>query len=160
GGKLGGLHWGSATNDRTMFAALGGQELRAVADTSLKEGYRIVPDPAKGGGLFALDITDGKIVWHAAPALCGERPRCSPAQSAAVTAIPGVVFSGAVDGHIRAYSTAKGDVVWDFDTVREFDPANGGRARGGAIDVAGPVIVGGVVYVVSGYALWGGAPGN
>src|SRR5262249_24386345 len=149
------LHWGSATDGHNMYAALSGHELRAVADSTVQEGYRLLPDPTKGGGLFALSIADGKIVWRAAPASCGERPRCSPAQSAAVSAIPGVVFSGAVDGYLRAYATATGEIIWDFDTVRDFEATNGGRARGGAMDVAGPVVVGGVVYVVSGYALWG-----
>jgi polyvinyl alcohol dehydrogenase (cytochrome) len=160
GGKLGGIHWGSASDGRNLYVAIGGQQLRAVPDTTVKEGFRIVPDPALGGGLVALNVADGKTVWKAAPPQCGQRPRCSPAQSAAVTVIPGLVLSGAVDGHVRAYSTANGSVVWDSDTSREFETTNGPRARGGSLDVAGPVAVGGMVYVMSGYALWGGMPGN
>ena len=53
------------------------------------------------------------------------RTDCSPAQSAAVTAIPGVVFSGSVDGHLRAYSAETGEVLWDTDTEREFETVNG-----------------------------------
>jgi polyvinyl alcohol dehydrogenase (cytochrome) len=160
GGKLGGMHWGSASDGRNAYMALGGQQMRFLPDTTVKEGYRMEPDPAQGGGVFALNLLDGKIVWTAPPAACGKRPRCSPAQSAALTAIPGVVFSGAVDGHLRAYSTATGNVVWDTNTAHDFETTNGPVARGGALDVAGPVVVGGVLYVVSGYALWGGLPGN
>jgi len=33
-------------------------------------------------------------------------------------------------------------------------------ARGGSIDVAGPAIVNGMLFVNSGYGQWGGMPGN
>ncbi len=85
---------------------------------------------------------------------------CSPAQSAAITAIPGVIFSGAVDGHMRAYSSRDGKVIWDFDTSREFDAVNGGKASGGAIDGPGPVVAGGMLFMTSGYGIWGGKAGN
>jgi hypothetical protein len=68
-----------------------------------------------------------------------------------VTAIPGVVFSGSVDGHLRAYSTASGDVLWDTDTAGEFKTVNGGVAHGGSMDVAGVAVVNGVVFANSGY---------
>ena len=61
---------------------------------------------------------------------------------AAATAIPGVVFSGARDGVLRAYSTTDGKVIWSYDTVREFETVNKVPARGGSIDGPGPVIVG------------------
>jgi polyvinyl alcohol dehydrogenase (cytochrome) len=85
---------------------------------------------------------------------------CSPAQSAAVTAIPGVVFSGAYDGHIRGYSAADGTIIWDFDTRREFQTVNGVTAKGGSIDGPGAVVVGGMLFVNSGYSRFGGMPGN
>jgi polyvinyl alcohol dehydrogenase (cytochrome) len=70
------------------------------------------------------------------------------------------VFSGSVDGHLRAYSTATGAVIWDADTTREFVTVNDTPAHGGSIDVAGPAIVNGMLFVNSGYSQWGGMPGN
>jgi polyvinyl alcohol dehydrogenase (cytochrome) len=131
-----------------------------VADKAVAEGYRLAADPKQGGGLFALRLATGEKFWSAKPAPCGDRKRCSPAQSAAVTAIPAVVFSGSVDGHLRAYSAATGEVVWDMDTVREYETVNGQKAYGGSLDGGGPVITGAMLYVNSGYGQWGGMPGN
>ena len=50
--------------------------------------------------------------------------------------------------------------VWDVDTAREYQTVNGVAGTGGAIDGLGPVIVGGMLYVNSGYGMFGGAPGN
>jgi len=94
------------------------------------------------------------------PVLCGERDRCSPALSAAVTLIPGVIFSGGVSGYLRAYATADARLLWEFDTVRDYSTVSGGTAHGGAIDGPGPVIVDGMLYTNSGYGQWGGVPGN
>lgn len=167
GGKLGGAHWGSATDGRLMFVAIGGQGILPVGDTTLKEGFRLEPDPAQGGGLVALDIATGKERWRAPAVSCtspstrqAPRAKCSPAQSAPVTVVGDLVFSAALDGVIRAYDKKDGRILWSNDTVRDYHPVNGGRARGGAIDVAGPVVVGRTLLVMSGYALYGGQPGN
>jgi polyvinyl alcohol dehydrogenase (cytochrome) len=117
-------------------------------------------DPKRGGGMFALRLSDGEKVWYTPPPGCGERKRCSPAQSAAVSAFPGVAFSGSVDGHLRAYSMTNGTVLWDFDTVASYQTVNGVPARGGSLDGPGPAIGGGMVYAVSGYVAAGGMPGN
>jgi polyvinyl alcohol dehydrogenase (cytochrome) len=61
-----------------------------------------------------------------------------------------VVFSGSVDGHLRAYSTADGRIMWDVDTAREYQTVNGVAGNGGAIDGPGPVIGGGMLYVIPG----------
>jgi polyvinyl alcohol dehydrogenase (cytochrome) len=71
-----------------------------------------------------------------------------------------VAFSGSVDGHLRGYSAKDGAVVWDFDTVGEYKTVNGVPARGGSMDGPGPAIGGGMLFVNSGYAIWGGMPGN
>lgn len=160
GGYLGGIQWGSASDGENVYAALSDLQFVPVADASAPNGYRLGLNPVKGGGLFALKIATGEKVWSAKPPSCGERKNCSPAQSAAVTAIPGVVFSGSEDGHLRAYAAATGEVVWDVDTVREYETVNGPKAQGGSLDVAGPIIAGGMLYVNSGYGQWGGAPGN
>jgi polyvinyl alcohol dehydrogenase (cytochrome) len=77
-----------------------------------------------------------------------------------VTAIPGVVFSGSVDGRLRAYSTTDGKIVWEFDTIRPYETVNGVPARGGSLDGAGPAVAGGMLFVNSGYPTAGGMPGN
>ena len=161
GGALGGSQWGSASDGQNMYVAISDIRMGAVADPKSPQGYRLITDPKKGGGLHALDVKTGKIVWSAKPAACDAgRSGCSPAQSAAVSAIPGVVFSGAIDGHLRAYSAAIGEVLWDVDTARVFDTVNGKAAHGGSLDVAGPAVVNGMVFVNSGYGQWGGMPGN
>ena len=161
GGKLGGSQWGSATDDANIYVAISDAAVNGVADSKAPGGYRLALDPNKGGGLYALNLKSGEIAWSAKPAVCPPtQATCSPAQSAAVTAIPGAVFSGALDGHMRAYSTKDGSVIWDFDTVREFSTVNGRPAHGGSIDATGAAVVGGKVFVTSGYNQWGGLPGN
>ena len=135
-------------------------DAKKIAGPEITAGLPLTPDPKVGGGLFALDIATGKQIWAAPPPSCEGRSHCSPAQSATVSAIPGVVFSGSVDGHLRAYSAVDGKVIWDFDTSREFPTVNGGVAKGGAMDGPGPTIAGGMLFAGSGYGTWGGAPGN
>jgi polyvinyl alcohol dehydrogenase (cytochrome) len=161
GGSLGGSQWGSAADHDNMYVAVSDLSITGIVlDKTAAEGYRLTLDPKLGGGLFALKLGTGEKIWSATPPPCGDRARCSPAQSGPVTVIPGVVFSGSLDGHLRAYSTATGEVVWDMDTAREYDTVNGQKARGGSLDAAGAVIVGGMLYVNSGYGQWGGTPGN
>jgi polyvinyl alcohol dehydrogenase (cytochrome) len=158
GGTNGGVQWGMASDGQKVYAAVSDLVRKAPAGTIIQVG--LPPDPTQGGGLSALRISDGEKVWYAAPQPCGSRPQCSMAQPAALTAIPGVVFSGSDDGHLRAYATEDGRVLWDFDTVREYQTANGARGKGGSLDGAGPVIVGGMLFVNSGYARNGGIAGN
>jgi len=159
GGTVGGIEWGPASDGRNIYVAL--SDIRF--EVALKAGsndrtYQL--NPNKGGGLFAFRVDNGERMWQTPPPGCGDRRPCSPAQSAAITAIPGAVFSGSEDGHLRAYSTANGHIVWDFDTAREFKTVNGVPGHGGAIDVAGPVVAGGMLFSVSGYPARGGLGGN
>ena len=166
GGLLGGSQWGSAADNQHMYVAISDVVLHSVVVPGAKGATaprerRIVLDPKKGGGLHALDLKSGAIVWSARPAACpATQVICSPAQSAAVTAIPGAVFSGSLDGHMRAYSTADGRVIWDFNTARTFPTVNGNPARGGSIDATGAAVAGGLVFVNSGYNQFGGMSGN
>jgi polyvinyl alcohol dehydrogenase (cytochrome) len=161
GGYLGGSQWGSASDGQKLYVATSDLKIGGTPDATVPQGFRMTVDPKLGGGLHAFDLKTGKTVWDAKPVPCtAGQAICSPAQSAAVTAIPGVVFSGSVDGHLRAYSAGTGAVLWDVDTAREFPTVNGKPARGGSMDVAGPAVVNGMVFVNSGYGQWGGMPGN
>jgi polyvinyl alcohol dehydrogenase (cytochrome) len=70
------------------------------------------------------------------------------------------VFSGGLDGHLRAYASDDGDIIWDVDTAQKYETVNGVPGNGGSLDGPGPVVVGGMVFVNSGYAFIGGMPGN
>lgn len=153
GGINGGVQWGSAADPSNVYVALSD-----IGRIPVPNSQATLPDPETGGGLFALSLETGRQVWQARPTPC-RRPRCSPAQSAPVSAMPGVVFSGSVDGHLRAYSTSTGAILWDVDTVGPHKTVNGVVAQGGSLNVAGPAISGGTVIVNSGY-VQNGIPGN
>jgi polyvinyl alcohol dehydrogenase (cytochrome) len=155
GGSMGGVQWGSAADASNVYVALSDLGRIMLSYTQFTDA-----DRTRGGGMFALRLTDGARVWHTPPVPCDSRPRCSPAQSGAVSALPGVAFSGSLDGHLRAYDAATGKVVWDYDTVRAYETVNGVPARGGSLDGPGPIIGGGMVFSNSGYTVDGGMPGN
>ena len=158
GGLAGGIQWGSAADAERVYVALSDIGIKSVEDSDA--GWATTLDGSVGGGMFAIDIESGERAWHVPPVGCGDKPQCSPAQSQAVTAIPGVVFSGSVDGHLRAYTTDTGAVVWDHDADQEYESTNGVKTRGGSFDGPGPTIAGGVMYVNAGYGFWGGMSGN
>jgi polyvinyl alcohol dehydrogenase (cytochrome) len=152
GSILGGIQWGPAADPETAYAA--------ISDIGFVPGPEgLQPDPKTGGGLFAIQLATGEKLWSALPQEC-HTPRCSPAQSAAVTTIPGVVFSGSVDGHFRAYSSNDGKIIWDYDTVHDFETVNKIPARGGSLDGPGAAVAGGMLFVNSGYGYFFGMPGN
>ena len=143
GGASGGVEWGQATDGRILYAPL--------ADR---------PDRGRPG-LVALSVTDGKPLWRVdAPriSVCNvPSGRCSPAFSQAATAVPGAVFAGSQDGHLRVYAAADGRLLLDYDTTTPVATVNGYQAApGGSLDMGGPTIAGGRVFVHSGY---GGSAG-
>jgi polyvinyl alcohol dehydrogenase (cytochrome) len=44
--------------------------------------------------------------------------------------------------------------------MRDFDTINRVKGRGGSISVPGAVVANGMMFVASGYAVYGGTPGN
>ena len=111
------------------------------------------------GGMAAVGLQDGKRKWFT-PLVATGVARSDVGQAAAVTAIPGVAFVGGWDGKLHALSTTDGHILWEFDTTREFTTVNGVKAKGGSMGGPGPTIAGGMLYVGSGYAVFGTGPGN
>jgi polyvinyl alcohol dehydrogenase (cytochrome) len=114
------------------------------------------------GGMVALDMATGQRVWYTPnpKPTCSERnaPWCNSGNYATASVIPGVVFAGAIDGTLRGYSTTDGRIIWEYQTRHDFDSSNGVPAKGGSIHFQPPTIVGGMVYICSGWA--GQATGN
>jgi polyvinyl alcohol dehydrogenase (cytochrome) len=147
----------------------GGGVLWGIAVNSEKDNERVyVPngffdpkDRDASGGMAAIALKDGHAIWSTPNPPCGDRKTCKPSHPAAVTAIPGVVFSGTMDGRLRAYAAQDGKVLWEYDTARDFSTVNGVKANGGSMSNAGPSVVGGMLFVNSGYSHHGGIiPGN
>jgi polyvinyl alcohol dehydrogenase (cytochrome) len=148
GGVNGGFMWGGASDDR-------GVAYMGISDFTAGK-------PEVGGGLVALQLATGEKLWitPAPKPGCLAVPGCSAAQPAPVTVIPGVAFLGSWDGHIRAYETKAGVIIWDFDTLQDFQTVNGVKARGGSINSMAPVVAGGMLFMPSGYASGTAMPGN
>jgi len=146
GSSSGGVFWGSATDGVNIYAA----NADFIADS-----------PAGSGGMNAVDLRTGRVVWSVPGAGCANRNPCKPSQNAAVTLIPGVAFSGTMDGRLRAYSTRDGTVLWEYETAREFTTVNHVPGNGGSMSNGGAAVVGGMLFVNSGYSHHGGIlPGN
>ena len=151
GGMLGGIHWGMAVDGNNVYAA---NADNFVALDKRDTSFKASP------GIFSLNLFTGKLIWETPSPGCGDKKNCLPFNSAAPAVVPGIVFAGSLDGHMRGYSTRDGKIIWDFDTAREFGIVNGVPAKGGSIDGPAPVIADGMLYVNSGYGMFGEMPGN
>jgi polyvinyl alcohol dehydrogenase (cytochrome) len=164
--RHGAVIWTLGLTDRTAatngLIALGG----AADEHNLYLGL-------EDGTFVAIDLAKGTRVWTrrlqpldqlGPPNSLGE-PRTKAGlrfgQSAAATAIPGVIFTGGWDGILRGLAASDGSVLWQFNTAQEFKTVNGVDSRGGSMGGPGATVVSGMVYVPSGYVMFGGAmPGN
>ena len=153
GGTQGGVHFGMAAEGNRLFVPI-----NDMADTHDGRKYDV---RQAGPGLNALDAASGRVLWRAiARNQCGAKPNCDPGISSAVTAIPGVVFAGHLDGQFRAYDSATGKVIWSYDTARPVRTVSGAEGKGGGMSGPGAAVAGGYVVVNSGYGLYYHMPGN
>ena len=169
----GGIHWGMA---------LSGEQLIVAASDPERDRPQYVPKP----GLHALNLADGKVLWKqpvqrdcviaeenrpmvgllnmraGKKVALEDQYRCSfyYGLSAAITATPELAFSAGLDGKVRAFDLASGDILWQTETAKSFTTVNGVQGHGGAIDVGGQVVADGWLYVQSGYSMFGQLPGN
>ena len=101
GSSLGGVQWGSAADDNNIYVAVSDTKFSVVspgtpgAQTSLfKLESGLVVGREHRRWMHALRLESGEEVWQTPHPGCNDVLGCGPAQSAAVTAIPGIVFSG------------------------------------------------------------------
>jgi polyvinyl alcohol dehydrogenase (cytochrome) len=106
------------------------------------------------GGLAAVHISTGRVDWNVKLDADGR------GQFGGASGIPGIVFTGAWDGVLRAVDQ-NGKTVWSHNSRQPYKTLNGVGADGGSFGSAGPTIAGGMVYVVSGYVgMQAGSAGN
>lgn len=169
----GGIHWGMA---------LSGEKLLVPAADPERRRAEYQPRP----GIHALNVRTGKPIWFQGvergcyladedkPLVGLQNMRAGKSRplseqyacsfyyglSAAATATDDLVFSGGLNGQLRAYDIESGNVLWEEATAKPFTTINGVTGHGGAIDVDGQILAGDWLYVQSGYAMFGQLPGN
>ena len=165
GSSLGGIEWGMAADTKRLYVA-NADTVNLLEENLKKMGRSNVATPLGPPmpGLSAIDPATGKLLWStpAPVATChyaGDRSKdrgggaCVRAQSQAPSVIPGVVFSGTMDGWLRAYDAASGKILWaDSTTERTYDTVNQVKGQpGGSLDGLGAAVAGGRLFVMSGF---------
>jgi polyvinyl alcohol dehydrogenase (cytochrome) len=130
---LNGIVWGGAADDQNVYYGL------------------------QSGGMVAINAATGQFAWRVKFPTTGT---ARVSNSAAATAMPGVVFVAGSDGMLRGLATSDGHVIWEFDTSKTFETVNKVPAHGGQIASIGPSIVNGMLFVGSGYGVVGNNTGN
>jgi polyvinyl alcohol dehydrogenase (cytochrome) len=154
GGIQGGVHFGMAADNDRLFIPI--NDMKYPLDVNRYAATDLVKP-----GIYALDANTGELIWsNPAADLCGELVDCDPGISQAITAIPGAVIAGHMDGRLRIYSSENGELLWEMNTLREFETVSGETARGGSFSGGGPIVVDGMIYVNSGYGIYNHMPGN
>ncbi len=150
GSPLGGIHWGMTTVGDMLFAP--------VADNGPLEDAGLQRQP----GLHAIDMKTGEVAWYARPAArCEEGQRgCSNIYSAPSTASDDFIITGGLNGHLFVHDKNSGEVIWEYNSLQEYQTINGVAAKGGSFDATGAVLSGDYMVVNSGYATFGQLPGN
>jgi len=152
------LLWYQSLMARYGMPGLGGEIVFGGATDG--ENVYFALTGTQAAGLFALELTTGSWKWFRTLPPARSRKN-HPGISAAVSVIPGVVFTGGLDGLLHAFSTVDGSTLWTFDTIQKMKTVNGVSGKGGSIGSAGPVIAGGMVFANSGYiGFQNGIPGN
>jgi polyvinyl alcohol dehydrogenase (cytochrome) len=152
GGIEGGVQFGMAFDQHAIYVP--------ISDMTSNHDGKVASEPPRPG-LYAVDPATGKVIWSApTDDICAGRSDCDPGILAAITAIPGAVFAGHMDGRIRAYDSATGHILWQYDSTQEVTTVSGATARGGSVGGGGPVVADGMVFVNSGYGIYWHMPGN
>lgn len=154
GSIQGGVHFGLASAEGKIYVPINDMN-------NTYNGDYLDPELARPG-VHALAIDDGELIWsHVQENVCyPEHKFCDPGVSAPVTAMPGAVIAGHLDGVIRIYEGASGDVLWQYDTRVAHLGVNGLTGYGGSMSGAGPAVVDGYMVVNSGYGLYNHEKGN
>jgi polyvinyl alcohol dehydrogenase (cytochrome) len=154
GGVQGGVHFGSAAEGSTAYIPI--NDMFYPEDVT-RYKFKMPPQP----GMNALDAATGELLWEQpADDICGDMQFCNPGISSAITAIPGAVIAGHLDGRLRIYNATDGSVLWEFDTNQTFETVSGESAHGGSMSGGGPTVADGMLYVNSGYGIYFHMPGN
>ena len=152
GGTQGGIHFGMAAEGKTIYAPI--NDMQNTHDGKVWLNRK--------PGMHSLDAETGNIIWsNISDKECKDIDiNCDPGISAAVTAVPGAVIAGHLDGNIKVYDKENGNILWSYNTLRDFESISGSPAYGGSFSGSGPSIRNGYMAINSGYGIYNHMPGN
>ena len=154
GGVQGGVHFGLAAEGKRIYVPINDM---AYPEDITRYKFKT---PAKPG-LYALNAENGEFLWSSpAPDVCADMTGCDPGISQAISAIDGAVIAGHMDGRLRIYASESGEVLWELNTLRDFDTVSGDKAHGGSFSGPGAIVADGMIYVNSGYGIYNHMAGN
>lgn len=106
GGTLGGFMWGSAYEARNPVNGI----LYSTISNSQKKNITLLDGTQTDGAFFfALDTSNGKVLWQTAEP---DRQRLP----APVSVTNGVVFGGSMTGKVYALDGETGKILWSFQS--------------------------------------------
>lgn len=154
GTTLGGNHWGIASDGERVF--------HPINDPGVTRGT-YVPQP----GMYSFFVDTGEPSWSFnVEANCADRSErlrnCETRMgfSATPLLIDGALVSAGVDGRLYIFDKENGNLLFQHDTVQEYDTVNAVPGFGGAIDSHSISAGGGMLFIGSGYGRMGGTAGN
>ena len=131
GGIVGGIQWGTATDEQRIYVAISNVEQRP---------YTLQPSGVawNGGSWAALDPSTGAILWQVAdPGMSTVHPGQHALSMGPVTVANGVLYAASMSGYMYALDAATGATLWSF-------------LAPGSVNAA-PAVVDGTLYWGSGY---------
>ena len=153
GTALGGNHWGIASNFDRAFMT--------INDPSGMNGN-------SKPGIYSYFVGTGEPSWfyEVEPECNDERSerlrRCESlfGFSATPLSVDGAVIAGGLDGRLFVFNSESGELLYEYDTVRDYETINGVEGYGGSIDSHSISAGSGMVFVGSGYGQFRQVPGN
>ncbi|MAM14296.1 MAG: hypothetical protein CMF90_01370 [Candidatus Marinimicrobia bacterium] len=153
GTALGGNHWGIASNFDRAFMTINDPK-----------GMNGNSKP----GIYSYFVGTGEPSWfyEVQPKCNDERSerlrRCESlfGFSATPLSVDGAVITGGLDGRLFVFNSESGELIYEYDTVRDYESINGVEGYGGSIDSHSISAGSGMVFVGSGYGQFRQVPGN
>ena len=153
GTPLGGNHWGIATDSERAFMTIndpGGMNRNSRP------------------GLYSYFVGTGEPSWfYEAQSECNDQRsdrlrRCESlfGFSATPLSVDGAVITAGLDGRLFVFNSDSGELLFEYDTVTDFETINGVEGYGGSIDSHSIAAGSGMVFVGSGYGSFGQVSGN
>jgi polyvinyl alcohol dehydrogenase (cytochrome) len=153
GTALGGNHWGIATNSERAFMTINDP-------AGMNQNTR--------PGLYTYFVGTGEPSWsYEVQSKCNDQRskrlrRCDSMYgfSATPLSVDGAVITGGLDGRLFVFNSDSGELIFEYDTVKDYETVNGVKGYGGSIDSHSIAAGSGMVFVGSGYGQFRQVAGN